>query len=133
MVVDKRKKKTQRAVNGYALKCCGAVTFQVTVGGQRTGVLALVTPSLNQEILLSWRTLQRLGIILKDFPNVAVKAVRAEAVVMSPRERLLQTMADRANKAVRANAVVVNPLREWRNTPRYDGLSPVQGLYGRRQ
>ena len=40
MVVDKRKKKTLRAVNGFALKCCGAVTFQVAVGGQRTGVLA---------------------------------------------------------------------------------------------
>ena len=24
-------------------------------------------------------------------------------------------------------------LREWRNTPRYDGLSPAQWLYGRRQ
>ena len=26
-----------------------------------------------------------------------------------------------------------NALREWRNTPRYDGLSPAQWLYGRRQ
>ena len=24
-------------------------------------------------------------------------------------------------------------LREWRNTPRYDGLSPAQWLYGHRQ
>ena len=84
------------------------MTFQVALGGRSTGVLALVTPSLNQEILLSWRTLQRLGVIPMDFPNVA-------------------------DKAVRAKAVVVNPLREWRNTPRYDGLSPAQGLYGRRQ
>ena len=26
-----------------------------------------------------------------------------------------------------------NALREWRNTPRYDGLSPAQWLFGRRQ
>ena len=61
MVVDKHKNKTLHAVNGFVLKCCGAVTFQVTVRGQRTGVLALVMPLLSQEILL--RTLQRLGVI----------------------------------------------------------------------
>ena len=29
MVVDKRKKKTLHGVNGFTLKCCGAVMFQV--------------------------------------------------------------------------------------------------------
>ena len=39
MVVDKRKKKTLRAVNGFALKCCGSVTFQVDVEGQLKSLL----------------------------------------------------------------------------------------------
>ena len=38
--------------------------------------------------------MQRLGIIPNDFPNVAVKAVRAKAVVMNPKERLIQAIEE---------------------------------------
>ena len=42
---------------------------QVTYEGQKTDVLALVTPALQDEVLLSWRTLQRLDVIPKEFPR----------------------------------------------------------------
>ena len=63
------------------MPCIGSVTFQTTYEGRKTDVLALVTSALKNEILLSWRTLQRLGVISEDFPHatpqVHVKAVDA--------------------------------------------------------
>merc|ERR1739836_158292 len=56
------------------MECCGSVSFQATYRGQKTDVLALVTPALQDEILLSWRTLQRLDVIPDDFPNGACVA-----------------------------------------------------------
>ena len=43
--------------------------FQVTYGKYTTNILTLITPALNREIILSWRALQRLGVIPKDFPK----------------------------------------------------------------
>ena len=50
------------------MECSGSVDFQVTYEGQKTDVLALVTPALQDEVLLSWRTLQRLDVIPKVSP-----------------------------------------------------------------
>ena len=50
------------------MECSGSVDFQVTYEGQKTDVLALVTPALQDEVLLSWRTLQSLDVISKEFP-----------------------------------------------------------------
>ena len=43
--------------------------IQATFKGQKTNILALVTPALNGEVILSWRALQCLDVILEDFPN----------------------------------------------------------------
>ena len=84
--VDKNKKKRLRTINGLTMKCCGAVSIEVAFEGRKTGILALITPSLKNEILLSWMTLQRMGIIPEVFPHVAedvqIRAVR------SPDEKL---------------------------------------------
>ena len=87
MVVDTNLKKRLRAANGAPMKCSGSVTLRVAFQGAETDVLALVTPSLRKEILLSWRALQQLGIIPKDFPNriAKVKAVSATPQKQWPR------------------------------------------------
>ena len=67
-----------KAVDGGHMKCNGSVSFQATYQGRKTEVLALVTPALQDEILLSWRALQRLGVIPKEFPN-SERVAKAEA------------------------------------------------------
>ena len=87
MVVDTNLKKRLRAANGAPMKCSGSVVLRVAFQGAEIDVLALVTPSLRKEILLSWRALQQLGIIPKDFPNriAKVKAVSATPQKQWPR------------------------------------------------
>ena len=63
-------------MDGSHRKCNGSVSFQATYQGKKTDVLALVTPALQEEILLSWRTLRRLP---KEFPN-CTRIAKAEAV-----------------------------------------------------
>ena len=53
--------------------------------GAETDVLALATSSLWEEVLLSWRALQRLGIISKDLPN---RISKVKTVSATPQERL---------------------------------------------
>ena len=55
-------------------------------------VLALVTPALQDEVLLSWRMLQRLDVIPKEFPHrqrmntMAQQSEVESRAVSSPRE-----------------------------------------------
>ena len=44
-----------------------ALEFQVTYDGPMTNVLALVTSSLNNEIVLSLKARQRLGVLPEDY------------------------------------------------------------------
>ena len=67
--IDRGRVKKIKAVNGARMECSGSVSFTVIYEGHETDVLALVTPALQNEILLSWRTLQRLGVIPDDFPH----------------------------------------------------------------
>ena len=60
-----------KEVDGGHMECSGSVSFQATYEGRKADVLALVTPALQDEILLSWRTLQRMGVIAEDFPHGA--------------------------------------------------------------
>ena len=66
MVVDTNLKKRLRAANGAPMKCSGSVVLRVAFQGAETDVLALATSSLREEVLLSWRALQRLVIISKE-------------------------------------------------------------------
>ena len=67
LVLDVRQKKRIKGIHGRRVQCLGSNTFQVTYDGQTTNVLALVTSSLNNEIVLSLKVLQRLGILLEDY------------------------------------------------------------------
>ena len=69
MVVDRKNKRNIRTANGDSMHCSGAVDFGVEYEGQRTNVRALVSHDLENEILLGWRSLQRLRIIPEDFPK----------------------------------------------------------------
>ena len=82
LVLDQTKKKKIKSVDGNRVPCSGSTLFQATYGGETTNVLALVTPALNKEVILSWRTLQRLKVIPKDFPSpvpLHVKAATSKA------------------------------------------------------
>ena len=85
MEVDTNLKKRLKAANGAPMKCSGSVVLRVAFQGAETDVLALATPSLREEVLLSWKALQHLGIISKDFPN---RIIKVEAVSATPQKRL---------------------------------------------
>ena len=68
------------------MECCGSASFQASYEGRTTDVLALVTLALQDEILLSWRTLQRLGIIPEDFPHRACTTKAMPKVKIEPEE-----------------------------------------------
>ena len=65
MNLDRGRIKKIKAVDGGRMECSGSVSIQVSYEGRTTDFLALVTPALQDEILLSWRTLQRLGVYSK--------------------------------------------------------------------
>ena len=86
MHLDRGPIKKIKAVDGGQMECCGSVSFQASYEGRTTDVLALVTPALQDEILLSWRTLQRLGVIPEDFPHRACTTKAMPMVKIKPEE-----------------------------------------------
>ena len=74
LTVDTRSHKRVRAVNGQKLDNLGTVTFGIEFQGKATEVVALVSSSIEGEVLLSWQVLQKLGVIKSDFPNIEVRA-----------------------------------------------------------
>jgi hypothetical protein len=81
MVINTRRRKKIRAVNDQKLDCSGTVTFDIEFEGRSMEVVALVSSSITNEVLLSWHTLKKIGVIPDDFPHVGVKAA---AVTMLP-------------------------------------------------
>ena len=79
LVLDRRRKTRIQAINGAKVTCLGSTKFQITYDGQTTNVLALVTTALSDEIVLSWRALQRLKVLPEDFPR-AQTTVKANQV-----------------------------------------------------
>jgi hypothetical protein len=65
---------SRRAVNGQRLNNSGTVTFGIEYQGRTTEVEALVSSSIEGEVLLSWQVLQQLRVINNSFPNVEIKA-----------------------------------------------------------
>lgn len=57
------------AANGSALTCMGNVLLEIKVDDRCVMIDALVTDTLHDSCLLSWKDLQRLGIVSKAFPN----------------------------------------------------------------
>ena len=86
MHLDRGPIKKIKAVDGGQMECCGSVSFQASYEGRTTDVLALVTPALQDEILLSWRNLQGLGVIPEDFPHRACTTKAMPEVKIEPKE-----------------------------------------------
>ena len=70
-------KKLIQAVDGSAVRCSGSTAIKVEYQGQEAKIRALVTPSLKDEVILSKKTLQKLSVLPKGFPNVQVVQTRA--------------------------------------------------------
>ena len=76
LILEKDKKPIQ-AVDGSAVRCSGSTAITVEYQGLEAELRALVTLSLKNEVILSMKTLQKLSVLPKDFPNVQVAQTRA--------------------------------------------------------
>ena len=74
---NRNTKKKIRAVNDQKLECSGTATFTAKYEGRTAVVSALVSSSIQDEILLSWKELVKLGVIPTSFPHVETKAKNA--------------------------------------------------------
>ena len=82
--LDRRRKKGIKGIYGKTyVPCLGSTEFQVTYDRQQINVLAHVMSGLSNEVVLSWRTLQRLCIVLEDYPRSQLKKAN-KAEVQSP-------------------------------------------------
>jgi hypothetical protein len=86
LTVDTRSRKRVRAVNGQKLDNSGTVIFGIEFQGKATEVVALVSSSIEGEVLLSWQVLQKLGVIKSDFPNIEVRAAPEVNAVRNEQE-----------------------------------------------
>ena len=75
--MDTSMKKKIKVVNNQKLECSGKVTFTAKYKGRSTIVSALVSSSIQDEILLSLKALVELGVILDSFPHVEARAAGA--------------------------------------------------------
>ena len=94
MFVDRKKKKQIWNASNEHMLCRGTATFEVSYGSQTTKVSALVSPDLEDDVLLGWRGLQRLKIIPDNFPNPmkTEEIVRAACVKTDPKAEIEKTM-----------------------------------------
>ena len=65
--------------NNQAMNCEGNIQVTIRHKDKEAQVDAIVSSSMDQEVLISWQDLQKLGIISDDFPNV-VHATSARAL-----------------------------------------------------
>ena len=72
------------------MSCSGGVDFKLEYYGRKTGVQALVSSDLKDEILIGWRALQRLEIISENFPQPVTRCKKTEApmIIDDPESRL---------------------------------------------
>ena len=61
------------AADGQYMNCSGSVNFKIRYEGEETLVQSLISSDLHGEVLIGWKTLQRLGIIHNNFPHVIPK------------------------------------------------------------
>jgi hypothetical protein len=59
------------------------VTFGIEFQGKETEVIALVSSSIEGEVLLSWQVLQKLGVIKSHFPNIEERAAVVDLVQLN--------------------------------------------------
>ena len=68
LVLESNKKRIE-AVDRSAVKCWGSTAIKVEYQGHEAHIRALVTPTLKEEVILSKKTLKKLTVLPKDFPN----------------------------------------------------------------
>ena len=68
-VDQSRTKRIQGITGGPTDPCYGTTSFQVSYDGQVTNVMGLVTDTIKDEIILSLKALQRLGIVHEEYPR----------------------------------------------------------------
>ena len=98
MFMDPKKTKQIWNASNELMLCKGTATFEVAFGGQNTEVMALMSPDLEDYVLLGRRALQRLKIILLNFPNVMKEEIVWSACVQNtpetdPKAEIEKTMA----------------------------------------
>ena len=80
LVLDRQRTRKLKNVNRTPVKVIGSVTFDISYEGASVEIIALVSIDHEDKIILSWKTLKKLGIINDRFPCPpedfqAVKAV----------------------------------------------------------
>ena len=85
LVMDRYRFKPLKNVNGNSVKVIGSVTFEVVYKGVDVEIVALVSPAIEEEIILSWRTLQKLGIITDGFPCPPTSKQGVKSIKMAER------------------------------------------------
>ena len=77
------KTKGIESIDGSPVKCTGSTVFKVEYQGHEANVLALVTPSTHEEIILSRKTLQKLTVLPNNFPMAWKKSKVSKATIES--------------------------------------------------
>ena len=65
------------SANGSPLNCLGSVNLKIFFEGRVTSINALVTDDLQENLLISWKDLQRMHILPEDFPHVMQQSANA--------------------------------------------------------
>ena len=83
LIMDRYRFKPLKNVNRNSVKVIGSVTFEVVYKGIDVEIIALVSPAIEEEVILSWRTLQKLGIITDRFPCPPRSEQRVKSIEMA--------------------------------------------------
>ena len=108
------------------MPCSGSTSFQATYGGETTNVLALVTPALNKEVILSWRTLQRLKVIPKDFPSPVPLHVK----VATSKAKKKQSNLVKSEEAINLNETIEELMDQYQEVFKTNDLDQLKTMKG---
>ena len=84
--MDRYRFKPLKNVNGNSVKVISSVTFEVVYKGIDVEIVALVSAAIEEEIILSWRTLQKLGIITDRFPCPPMSEDGVKSIEMAEKQ-----------------------------------------------
>ena len=69
--------------NDTELSCLGTVNLNVFYEGRSTPLHALVSDNLHEDFLISWKDLQRMGILSENFPGLSLRPQPFDVAVNS--------------------------------------------------
>ena len=98
--------------NNSTLPCLGTVNLDVFYEGKLTAIHALVAENLHEDFLISWKDLQRMGVLTNNFPCLAVTPFDFPAT----------------NQAIsKSNDTFEGLLDEFQDVFNEDSISPMHG------